>query len=60
MVIRDLRKNRAFCINADSVITVTKSFKANLIERGICAGKIFVVTNGVDLEGFSPARRIKI
>lgn len=39
---------------ADSIITVTNSFKANLIERGICAGKIFVVTNGVDLEDFSP------
>ena len=39
---------------ADSIISVTNSFKENLIERGVRADKIFVVTNGVDLEGFSP------
>ena len=37
------------------VISVTKSFKQNLIQRGIDQEKIHVVTNGVDLERFSPS-----
>lgn len=37
---------------ADLVVAVTPAFKRNLIERGIPAEKIEVVTNGVDLEMF--------
>ena len=36
------------------VISVTHSFKRNLVHRGIDAEKIHVVTNGVDATRFSP------
>ena len=39
---------------ADQIIVVTKSFKSELIERGIDPQKIHVVLNGVDLERFKP------
>ena len=39
---------------ARKVISVTKSFKANLIRRGIDSSKIEVVTNGVDISQFTP------
>lgn len=39
---------------ASHVVVVTESFRANLIARGIPASKITVITNGVDLERFSP------
>ena len=35
------------------IISVTRSFKNNLVQRGIDGGKIDVVTNGVDLKRFS-------
>jgi len=40
--------------NADAVVSVTYSFKDKLVQRGISARKIAVVTNGVDLDQFSP------
>lgn len=39
---------------ATAVIAVTNAFKENLINRGIDAEKIFVVTNGVDKSRFLP------
>ncbi|MFM1867291.1 MAG: hypothetical protein RL591_699 [Planctomycetota bacterium] len=36
------------------VISVTKSFKKNLISRGIDGSKIEIVTNGVDISHFTP------
>ena len=36
------------------VISVTKSFKKNLISRGIDGSKIEIVTNGVDISQFTP------
>ena len=39
--------------DSDRVIPVTDAFKANLIDRGIPAEKIEVVTNGVAMESFS-------
>lgn len=39
---------------ATRVVSVTHAFKRNLIERGIDAGKIDVVTNGVDIDRFTP------
>jgi hypothetical protein len=39
---------------ADRIVTVTESFKRNLIGRGVEAKKISVVTNGVDISKFSP------
>jgi glycosyltransferase involved in cell wall biosynthesis len=40
--------------NSNGIITVTKSFRNNLIERGIEPHKIHVVTNGVDISRFHP------
>ena len=37
-----------------TVISVTKSFKKNLISRGIDGSKIEIVTNGVDISQFTP------
>lgn len=39
---------------ASRIVTVTHSFKHKLIQRGIDADKIDVVTNGVDLVRFQP------
>lgn len=39
---------------AAAVVSVTHAFKRNLIERGIEASKIHVVTNGADLSLFRP------
>ena len=41
---------------ADRVVALTNAFQRNLVARGIAAEKIDVVTNGVDLEQFSPAQ----
>ncbi|MRX27148.1 glycosyltransferase family 4 protein [Kangiella sp. HZ709] len=43
---------------ADAIISVTHSFKSELIERGVDIDKIHVVLNGVDLAQYSP-RKIK-
>jgi glycosyltransferase involved in cell wall biosynthesis len=42
---------------ADTIVSVTHSFKRKLIERGIGGDKIHVVTNGVDLSRFTPIKR---
>jgi len=39
---------------ADLIVSVTHSFKKRLVERGVEAAKIHVVTNGVDLSRFHP------
>jgi glycosyltransferase involved in cell wall biosynthesis len=39
---------------ADSIVSVTNSFKKELVERGIKAEKISVVLNGVDLTKYQP------
>ena len=36
------------------IVSVTHSFRSRLIDRGVDPNKIAVVTNGVDLEKFSP------
>ncbi len=38
------------------IVSVTESFRDDLISRGIAADKIRVVINGVDLERYAPAR----
>ena len=43
--------------NSDKVIAVTDAFKQNLIDRGIDKDKIEVVTNGADMELFSPRHK---
>jgi len=42
---------------ADRIITVTNSFKNNLIIRGIDSSKIEVITNGVDTTRFQPCEK---
>lgn len=42
---------------ANMIISVTQSFKRELIQRGIDGDKIKVVLNGVNLSFFSPAER---
>ncbi len=40
---------------ARAIVTVTESFRRDLIARGIAADKIHVVLNGVDLDAYAPA-----
>ena len=42
---------------AEIIIAVTHSFKSHLIQRGIDGTKIFVITNGVDSQIFSPQNK---
>jgi glycosyltransferase involved in cell wall biosynthesis len=42
---------------ANRIVSVTESFKRNLIERGVDASKITVITNGVDLANFAPREK---
>ncbi|MCF8470555.1 MAG: glycosyltransferase family 4 protein [Parvibaculum sp.] len=42
---------------ASAVVSVTHSFRDNLISRGIDGGKIHVVTNGVDASRFMPREK---
>ena len=42
---------------ADLIISVTESFKSNLINRGVEENKIKVVKNGVDLSVYKPAEK---
>jgi glycosyltransferase involved in cell wall biosynthesis len=42
---------------ADQIVSVTEAFKKDLVARGIPAEKIEIVTNGADLERFSPIPR---
>ncbi len=46
--------------DADKVIAVTDAFKANLIGRGIDAEKIEVITNGSNMELFSPREKDRV
>ncbi|MBT5201811.1 MAG: glycosyltransferase family 4 protein [Gammaproteobacteria bacterium] len=55
-VIRLLEKIEMFLYRrADRIVSVTNSFKDELIERGIDGSKIDVVVNGVDLSIYTPA-----
>ncbi|QTH64620.1 glycosyltransferase family 4 protein [Psychrosphaera ytuae] len=55
--IRVLEKIEMFLYRrADKIISVTHSFKKELIERGIDGAKIDVVLNGVDLTAYSPSK----
>ena len=53
--IRMLEKLELFLYRrADRIVSVTQSFKRELIERGIDGAKIDVVLNGVDLSKYQP------
>ncbi len=45
--------------SSDKVVAVTESFKSNLIGRGIDTNKIDIVTNGSNIELFSPKEKDK-
>ena len=45
--------------SSDKIIAVTDAFKANLISRGIDESKIEVVTNGANMDLFSPRDKDK-
>jgi glycosyltransferase involved in cell wall biosynthesis len=45
--------------SADRIISVTKSFKDNLVSRGVEPGKIDIIFNGVSPENFTNGREIK-
>jgi len=54
--IRILEKIEMFLYRrADKIISVTHSFKSELIERGVEGSKIDVVLNGVDLSKYEPS-----
>lgn len=55
MAIRVLERLEMFLYRkASRIVTVTESFRRTLDRRGIDAGKIDVVTNGVDISRFTP------
>jgi len=55
LVIRWLERLEMFLYRkAGLIVSVTRSFRQKLIERGISADKIGVVTNGVDMSRFKP------
>ena len=43
-----------------AIVSVTHSFRQNLIKRGIDGEKIYVVTNGVDLSRFKPQAKNQV
>lgn len=42
---------------ADAIVSVTHSFRKSLMQRGVNGNKIHVVTNGVDINRFSPREK---
>ena len=57
-VLRALERLELFLYReAAAIVSVTHSFKEILARRGVDPGKIFVVTNGVELERFHPMPR---
>lgn len=58
LLIRLLEKVELFLYRrADAVVSVTESFREDLVARGITRGKIHVVINGVDLGRYAPRPR---
>lgn len=57
-VIRLLEKLELFMYRrADAIVSVTESFREDLVSRGIDRAKIHVVINGVDLDRYAPRPR---
>lgn len=57
-LIRALERLEMFLYRkAASIVSVTNSFKNDLLERGIDSNKIAVVINGVDLSRYSPCEK---
>lgn len=57
-IIRVLEQMELFLYwRADAVVAVTRRSRRELIARGVPAGKVHVVMNGVDLERYAPRER---
>ncbi|HNW81639.1 MAG TPA: glycosyltransferase family 4 protein [bacterium] len=57
-VLKILEKVELFLYRkASGIVSVTNSFKKNLIERGISEDKIHVITNGSNVELFKPVEK---
>jgi len=46
-----------FCRKANATVSVTDTFKAQLIDRGLHGSKIHVVTDGVESSRFTPSAK---
>src|SRR5690606_32185794 len=58
LIIRLLEKLELFLYRrADAIISVTESFRRDLVGRGVAEQKIHVVINGVDLDRYAPRPR---
>lgn len=58
LVIRLLERVELFLYRrADAIVSVTESFREDLVARGVPRGKIHVVLNGVDLDRYEPRER---
>lgn len=58
LVIRFFEKVEMFLYRrAAAIISVTESFRRELVDRGVEGGKIHVVLNGVDLSRYEPKER---
>lgn len=58
LTIRALERVELFLYRrARAIVSVTESFREDLVARGIDRGKIHVVINGVDLERYEPRSR---
>lgn len=58
LLIRVLERLEMFLYRrADAIVSVTESFREDLVARGIARDKIHVVFNGVDLERYQPQPR---
>jgi glycosyltransferase involved in cell wall biosynthesis len=58
LFIRYFEKEEIWCYrSAEKIITVTDSFKTEIIKKGIIAEKIGVVKNGANLELYKPMKR---
>lgn len=57
LVIRMLEALEMFLYRRSAaVVTVTESFRKDILSRGIPSSKVVTITNGVDLKDFSPGR----
>lgn len=58
-VIKALESVESFLYRkADHIVSLTRAFKRHIMGRGVADGKISIVTNGADLERYSPAGRM--
>jgi glycosyltransferase involved in cell wall biosynthesis len=58
LLIRSLEKLELFLYRrADAIVSVTESFRTDLVSRGVPGDKIHVVINGVDLDRYEPRPR---